>query len=196
MKKLMLPLALAVLALSGCASVQYDCPLKPLPDAKCASMHDAYGAANRSSGPVDPNRQSVFERSGKQAAAEPGNQPYFKGEDSGFPAAGERGMPVFKQPEVHRVWVAPYVDSDGNLRTGEYTYFSTPGKWNYGTTRRAGEGSAIFGPQKPGNLGFVPVTSPTKTDKPAAPPNNATARSATTPESVDNITQPVQRISQ
>jgi len=202
MKKLILPLSLAAIAtLSGCASVQYECGLKPQPDAKCASMQDAYGASNRGGSVADAKRQSVFEGSGKSAAATPAqDRPFFRGEDSGFPEAGERGMPVFKQPEVHRVWVAPYVDSDGNLRTGEYTYFSTPGKWNYGTTKRAGEGAAIFGPQKPENLGFVPVTAaaPQKNERPAAPPtaSSTSARSAVTPDSVDNITQPAQRITQ
>lgn len=206
MKKLMLPLAVVALAsLTGCASVQYDCALKPQKDAKCASMEDTYVAANRFSGGGDQDsaRQSVFDRSQKAAAANKGSsadRPYFKGEDSNFPEAGERGMPVFTQPEVHRVWVAPYVDGDGNLRTGEYTYFSTPGKWNYGTTKRPGEGAAIFGPAKPNsNLGFVPVTQKAATERPAAPPSNSsptTARSATAPDRVDNITQPAQRIIQ
>lgn len=197
MKKLMLPLSFAVVTvLSGCASVQYECPLKPQLDAKCASMQDAYGAATKTTGQADSPRQSVFDRASKAAAADDAqNKPFFKGEDSGFTETGERGMPVFKQPDVHRVWVSPYVDSDGNLRTGEYTYFSTPGKWNYGTTRRAGEGSAIFGPQKPNNLGFVPVTTSAKTEKPAAPPNTTVKPVATT-ENVDSITQPAQRISQ
>jgi conjugal transfer pilus assembly protein TraV len=206
MKKLMLPLAAVALAsLTGCASVQYDCALKPQKEAKCASMEDTYVAANRYSGEPDTQRQNVFDRSQKAAPSgktATSDRPFFKGEDSDFPEAGERGMPVFKQPEVHRVWVAPYVDSDGNLRTGEYTYFSTPGKWNYGTTKRPGEGSAIFGPSKPGaNLGFVPVTQQQQkgADRPAAPPSsNAStpAKAATQPDRVDNITQPAQRIIQ
>lgn len=201
MKKLLLPLSLAVVAaLSGCASVQYECPLKPQPDAKCAGMQDTYKASNKAQGSLTADRQSVFERGSKVAVAdEAQNRPFFRGEDSGFPEAGERGMPVFKQPEVHRVWVAPYVDSDGNLRTGEYTYFSTPGKWNYGTTKRAGEASGIFGPTKPESLGFNPVTPAAKADRPAAPPNTANssnAKSAVAPDSVDNITQPAQRITQ
>jgi conjugal transfer pilus assembly protein TraV len=207
MKNLMLPLSLAIVAaLSGCATVQYECPLKSQPEAKCASMHDTYSVANKTGNTggakTGADRQSVFERSSKEAVAETAqSKPFFKGEDSGFPEPGERGMPVFKQPEVHRVWVAPYVDSDGNLRTGEYTYFSTPGKWNYGSTRRPGEASAIFGPQKPGNLGFVPVTPESKKDRPAAPPSPGTnpgnnARPAATPDSVGSITQPAQRITQ
>lgn len=201
MKKLYLPLSLAfAAALSGCAGVKYECPLKEHSDAKCAGMQDTYVASNRAQGAPSGERQSVFERGSHAATAHAAhNRPFFRGEDSGFPEAGERGMPVFKQPEVHRVWVAPYVDSDGNLRTGEYTYFSTPGKWNYGTTKRPGEASGIFGPTKPGNLGFNPITTPTKADRPAAPPNTANssnAKSAVAPESVDNITQPAQRITQ
>lgn len=205
MKKFMMPLAAVALAsLTGCASVQYDCALKPHQDAKCASMEDTYAATNRYSGAPDSKRQNVFDRSQKSTAANKhvaDDRPFFKGEDSNFPEAGERGMPVFKQPEVHRVWVAPYVDGDGNLRTGEYTYFSTPGKWNYGTTKRPGEGAAIFGPAKPNaNLGFIPVTQQQQEKRPAAPPSSNVPASEksqqTSPDRVDNITQPAQRIIQ
>lgn len=196
MKKLLLPIAI-VATLSGCASVQYDCELKAEPQAKCASMQDAYTAAN---GPLAPikNRQTVFEGAGSAQraqgdAARQNDRPYFRGEESGYPEPGERGMPVFKQPEVHRVWVAPYVDGDGNLRSGEYTYFSTPGQWNYGSTRRAGEGSAIFGPARPDNLGFAPVQTKSG-DKPAAPPGPSASPQKVNSESVNGITQPAQRL--
>lgn len=206
MKKILVPLSLAGLVLSGCSTVKYDCELKDIPAAKCASMDESYRTSATTPGPITKNRQSVFERSGMQVSAPTdrgmSDKPFFKGEDSGFPEAGERGMPVFRQPEVHRVWVAPYVDGDGNLRTGEYTYFSTPGQWNYGTTTRPGEGSAIFGPGRPGQLGFTPVVTPKA--PPAAPPSNQSgslqsankAVQATPTDRVDDITQPMQRIGQ
>ena len=200
MKKLLLPIAI-IATLSGCASVPYDCELRTEVQAKCASMQDAYTAA---SGPLAPmkNRQNVFEgqaapRAQPQMtdeAARMAARPYFKGEESAYPEPGERGMPVFKQPEVHRVWVAPYVDSDGNLRSGEYTYFSTPGSWNYGSTRRPGEAAAIFGPAKPGNLGFAPAPTSQNRPAPAAPPGPSASTARAASESVNGITQPAQRI--
>lgn len=196
MKKLMFPLAVVAL-MSGCATVKYDCELKTEVQAKCASMQDAYRVANGPQAQVK-NRQSVFEGQTSQtqaAAGDTGARPYFKGEESGFPEPGERGMPVFKQPKVHRVWVAPYVDSDGNLRSGEYAYFSTPGEWNYGTTRRAGEASGIFGPAKQDAYGFAPVDKKNDGKKPAAPPTPQSS-SKQTADHVDGITQPAQRITQ
>lgn len=191
-------ISLGVLAaLSGCASFSsppYDCELSDAPGAKCASMEQAYAAVKRADPAV--RSQSVFDA--KAARAET-DRPFFQGREAEMPQVGQQGMPVFSQPKVHRVWVAPYVDADGNLRTGEYTYFNTTGKWNYGTTRAAGGASGIFGPAKPDNLGFTPVAADKKGAVPAQPtpakpaaPGNSTAQPA---KPVDaNITQPYQKL--
>jgi hypothetical protein len=110
---------------------------------------------------------------------------------------GEVGRPVFNQPTVHRVWIAPYIDADGNLRSGEYTYFNTPGEWNYGTTTTQGSASAstMFAPIKPkdNSLGFTPSVKPTTTSGPTPPkpgdlPNLGTQTAAP-------VTPPAQRLS-
>lgn len=194
--------------MTGCAMVTpgYECELKPNESGKCASMQDAYRAAKRVQG-SNAKRESVFDnqQEAERAMQTAANQPYFRGKDSGFPDQNEVGMPVFKQPQVHRVWVAPYVDADGNLRSGEYTYFATPGEWNYGSTTRSGQAAGMFGPAQPGNYGFNPVDTkktqtvpnqaPPQPDVPAATPTGASVKTpgSTTTTSVDGITQPGQR---
>lgn len=192
-------LSLAVLAiLSGCSTFStppYECGLDDNPQAKCASMEQSYAAAKR----IDPKAKStsVF---GTRASTETreDSKPFFQGKESEFPETGQQGMPVFSQPKVHRVWVAPYVDADGNLRTGEYTYFNTAGKWNYGSTKTPGSASGVFGPSKPGNLGFNPVdakkVAPAAVSAPPKPANTPAATAASTKAMTDNITQPYQKL--
>jgi type IV conjugative transfer system lipoprotein TraV len=192
----------ALAALSGCAvltSPAHECGLDETPHAKCASMEQAYAAAKR----ADPKAKttSVFDRSASKDAKDEA-KPFFQGKESEMPEPGQQGMPVFAQPKVHRVWVAPYVDADGNLRTGEYTYFNTAGRWNYGSTNAPGAAAGSFGPAKPGNLGFTPVDKraaekaaqqqPSKPPVPAAA--NAHKGTATAKQASDAITQPYQRL--
>lgn len=146
-------------ALSGCAFLEepkYSCPLEGVERAKCASMEETYAASRN----MDPNKKSssVFDNKSKKDQISE-QKPFFEGKQSHYPEPSNRGEPVFQQPNVYRVWVAPYVDADGNLRSGEYVYISTPGKWNYGTLKRAGSGSGIFSPVKPSELGFNPSSS-------------------------------------
>lgn len=202
MTKPLISLAI-LLALTGCGSMSapgYECALEDSPQGKCASMADAYAATKR----ADPKAKSVsvFDAKARTDVREE-NKPFFLGRESEMPEPGQQGMPVFNQPKVHRVWVAPYVDADGNLRTGEYTYFNTPGKWNYGTTRTPGAAAGVFGPAKPNqNLGFTPndkkpVTPPAAGTKPAAPPNapaTAPAPGNVKPAAGNNITQPYQKL--
>src|SRR5690606_17618151 len=98
-------------------------------------------------------------------------QPYFGSHSSHYPDAAQQGMPVFQQPKVMRVWLAPYVDADGNLRSGEYTYFATPGAWNYGSLQTPGQASGVYEPSRPDQLGFNPneVSSKRSARTPAAP---------------------------
>lgn len=184
-------------ALSGCSTFSapaYDCALPDSPQGKCASMEQAYAAVKR----MDPNSRStsVFDT---RAAKHETDKPFFQGREAEMPPTGQQGTPVFSQPKVHRVWVAPYVDADGNLRTGEYTYFNTTGKWNYGTTRAPGAASGSFGPARPDNLGFVPSIQQDK--KPTAAPAKPPATAGQAPANVNpakpgdtSITQPYQKL--
>lgn len=173
----------AVLTLSACASNKpYSCQLNGT--GSCANMQEIYNAARKA--PRNVHREHVFETHGNGTAAP--MPMYHNGKAHMEP--GDRGQPVFKQPRVYRVWLAPYVDADGNLRSGEYAYFSTPGEWAYGTTRESGVASgATFGPSRPGDLGFNPVEVPSKTSAPPKP--NAPTPASTTR---DGITQPMQTL--
>lgn len=212
MKSLVLAALLAGV-LSACASTPrgstYDCPLDTAEGAKCASMEDAYRASKTMVKGGNSRVQSVFDRRVQASPSETDATPVV-GQLSNYGEPGQVGMPVFKQPKVMRAWVAPYVDADGNLRSGEYTYFSTPGQWNYGTLNKAGDASGMFQPSKTGNLGYnasIQVKpdnrAPASAARPAAPPEaQAAAQSAQSSQqparpqsdSSGTITQPYQRI--
>jgi len=169
----------AMLMLSACASHKpYVCKLNGRQP--CATMQEIYKASTKA--PRNTTSQHVMETL-------PTTPPYpgVTHNPQGYVEPGENGQPIFKQPRVYRVWLAPYVDADGNLRSGEYTYFSTPGEWAYGTTREAGTASAAtFGPQRPDQLGFTPVESQPK--KQAPKPDEMQSPPAATTQ--NGITQP------
>jgi type IV conjugative transfer system lipoprotein TraV len=201
MNKLVLGSALLVAAaLSGCVSPGYECALKPNEAGKCASVQDAYAAANRTAG-SKAKRESVFDMSHKEDAAQQQPGQYFNPNSAGLPDTPENGMPVFKQPQVHRVWVAPYVDADGNLRSGEYTYFTTPGEWNYGSLHKPGAASGAFGPARPNDVGFASAPEQKKaapgapTQSPPQPEASKTnPQQVATPQTGGSaVTQPAQR---
>lgn len=209
MKKLIAISSVLVL-LSACSTTSvrtpdYACPLNTPEAGKCASVEQAYEASRQAAPRQAPGVQSVFDpraHAGFQAAPAAVPAP-----NSAFPAPGEVGMPVFNQPRVMRVWVAPYVDADGNLRSGEYTYFNTPGQWNYGNTITPGSGSGIFEPARPDRLGFNPVApqpvvrnstnasraAPAPAERGAAAGQPAATQPAVT-DSTTAITQPYQRL--
>lgn len=170
-------LTAAMLTLSACASHKpYTCELNGRQP--CSTMQDVYKVSTKA--PRNTSRQHVMETygGGSQSLGVTHNP-------RAYTEPGDSGQPVFRQPRVYRVWLAPYVDADGNLRSGEYSYFSTPGEWAYGTTREAGSASsATFGPQRPGQLGFTPVETPRRqAPKPGDKPTPAAVTQ-------DGITQP------
>lgn len=204
----------AALTLAACSSAprkpDYECPLDDVNAAKCASVQDAYKKSQSMKTPEGATRvQSVFDPRVQQGAQRgQAAQPVFAGTPSNMPEPGVNGMPVFQQPQVMRAWVAPYVDADGNLRSGEYTYFNTPGKWNYGDMAKPGNAAGIFEPARPDNLGFNPVVTPDAKRTPARPAEPGAARSSqpaqgsnagrvqgAPADSTTAITQPYQRLS-
>lgn len=189
-----------IAALSGCSTVanklDYACPLDTPEAAKCASVEDAYAASRNMGGTTGRKPvQSVFDprvQNGSMGQA----APVLNNEPSGYPEPSQQGMPVFKQPKVMRVWVAPYVDADGNLRSGEYAYFSTPGQWNYGELRKPGEASGMMGPARPDKSGFNGVAPAQKNpNTPASPPAASTRGVPSAPAAANAVTQPYQRLS-
>lgn len=216
-------IALALMA-TACSSTgvkqgTYSCSLDETnPSAACASLSDAYNASKKVNPKATYKAQSAFDPKAQRASGgmQGGPVNYFEGAGAPVPTVGaQEGAPVFKQPKVMRAWVAPYVDADGNLHSGEYSYFSTPGQWNYGTTKQNGAASGIYQPADPSNLGFdANVASPNR-KAPATPSSvttsdrgasNAAARAQANPvipatpasnptmPSADNITQPYQRL--
>lgn len=177
MKTTLLLTPLAALVLSGCmTSPAYRCPLDGSEaEGRCTSTEQAYKASVGARG-TQQEVTSVFDlpqnkhldSNGGPAAPSAQGAPYFTGQATNYPAPPGNGAPVFQQPRVFQPWLAPYVDGDGNLRSGEYGYFSTPGRWNYGTLRKPGSSSGIFEPARPGDLGFQPV-APTARSTPTRP---------------------------
>lgn len=196
----------AAMSLAACSSAprkpDYECPLNDVAAAKCSSVQEAYAKSNSMKKADATTRvQSVFDPRVQEGASASEQKPVFAGQLSNFPEPGQAGMPVFQQPQVMRAWVAPYVDADGNLRTGEYTYFSTPGKWNYGDLKKPGTASGIFEPGRADKLGFNPVVAPDKKSAPAKPaePAKPAAQGSLQGAPADSttaITQPYQRLSQ
>jgi type IV conjugative transfer system lipoprotein TraV len=201
MKSILFAISAAV-ALSACAllpaSPEYECKLTQVQGAKCASVHDSYKAARTMQKTDALKVQSVFDPRVQSSPANQGSPSV--GQVSNFPEPGQTGMPVFQQPKVMRAWVAPYVDADGNLRTGEYVYFTTPGQWNYGSTTRPGSASGMFEPGKPGK-GITPSVPEvarvaTASSPPPRPAEPSAKPSVSTSVSAENgpITQPYQRL--
>lgn len=144
-------------ALAGCSTPGYKCPLSDTGD-DCASMSSAYSAAIQSqrgefagSGFAGKEPVSVFSRQVSQKPIAASGSAGF----TGFPADAPHGGPVYAQAQVHRVWSAPWTDASGVLHGGEYMYFTTPGYWRYGETMAAGKVAGIFTPVKPNAFGIA-----------------------------------------
>lgn len=132
---------LGTLGLSACTTVGYRCPLEH--DAKaefptaCASMQDALAGAKKATGGrtsvlMDDKGRLVPRELLENRVATPlvGNpEPY----------RNKSGDPVFHQPKVFQVWTGAFVDAEGNLHDGHTSWFSTPGRWAYGTVDRPGD---------------------------------------------------------
>lgn len=206
-------LTAVAVALSACSTPGYRCPVgdENRANGECSSIEKTYQTA-RAAERAGANGMTVFDPSVAAEIEKSKNVPVLPGAASAYPETPVNGMPVFEQPRVYRVWVPPYVDAEGNLRSGEYSYFSTPGRWNYGTLKREGSGSSLMEPTKPNSLGFTPeVVQPKATqgvrsssgqksakDAPSneqpesAPVQQQTQPSAST--NVNGITQPYQRL--
>lgn len=191
MKKVIF-VSVAMLALTGCvSSPKHDCPLNDK-GGHCASLDQAYSAA---SGVEDVSQfQNIFETEKRRATS----KNVYASE--GYAQPAERGKPVFVPPKVHRVWTAPWTDSDGHLHGGEYLYFTTPGKWSYGSLRSPGEASGVFKPVMTDTYGFTPVAPKKQERKDAAVPQASAqaqpieVRAAV--KTLNGVTQPQETLSE
>lgn len=210
MKSILVLLA-AVALIQGCSTTRTStsaCALNDNGNGACKSMEDAYAAVRSGA----TGKASIFEN-GVEANGmrQPGKAPAY-GYLGNYPEP-DKATPVFQQPKVFRPWLAPFVDADGVLHSGEYAYFNTPGSWNYGELRKPGAGGAVMGPVKPWETGVVPGAVKARAagkpesagfSKPPAPPESAPAvaqvpgpSAGPTPAAggiSSGITQPYQRL--
>lgn len=177
---------LAALGLSACSSTGYRCPLDPSQKAEyptaCAGMQEALTGARQGTGGktsvlMDDKGRLVPRELLENKPAQP-----LAGNDA-QPYRAKSGDPVFHQPKVFQVWTSAFVDAEGNLHDGHTSWFSTPGRWAYGTLDQPGEvGSNTLRPSLPDAR---PQGRIVKVDKngrevqdPAAPPAAKTAGAA------------------
>lgn len=140
----------------GCSSKPvHTCPLSE-DGYTCSSVSNAYGAAKAPSGHKDTvfdpiPEKGVNKKSKKVPLGDASSNSKFFQE---FEAAGDRGKPVYTPPTPHRLWKAPAYFTDGILSGGEYLYYTTPGRWNFGTLQTPGDISDAVAPVSPEALGF------------------------------------------
>ena len=198
-RRIILTLAPLVLA-AGCAThPPYTCRLGET-DPSCHNMQEVYGTAHNTSGKQAVGLENIMRPDPAHPVPPPPPPLPVANHGKDYVEPGEVGRPVFREPTVHRVWIAPYIDADGNLRSGEYTYFSTPGEWNYGSTTAAGSASAstMFAPVKPdqNNLGFKPVVKPAAPSQSPPRPGDASNAGSLAPAPASNITLPAQKLTE
>lgn len=206
-------LTAVAVALSACSTPGYRCPVgdENRPNGECSSIEKTYETA-RAAERAGAKGMTVFDPKVAAEIEKSKNVPVLPGAASAYPETPVNGMPVFEQPRVYRVWIPPYVDAEGNLRSGEYSYFSTPGRWNYGSLKKEGAGSSVMEPTKPNSLGFTPEVMEPKNQRgvrqsgrqasakdglPAQGSEQAPAPQQTQPSAstnVNGITQPYQRL--
>lgn len=143
---------LAALGLSACTSPGYRCPLdgaEAESSTACAGMQDAIVAARQGTGGktsvlLDDKGRLVPRELLENKPARP-----LSGTDA-QPYRAKSGEPVFYQPKVFQVWSSAFVDAEGNLHDGHTAWFSTPGRWAYGSVDQPGDvGSNTLRPAMP-----------------------------------------------
>lgn len=138
--------------LAGCSSIGYRCPLdateKPEYPTACSSMQEAMSGAKRGTG----GKTSVLmDDKGRLIPPEllkaQGKAPVFAGNE---PYRQKSGDPVFIQPKKFQAWTRATVDANGNLHDGHHAWFTTPGRWAYGTVDKPGVvGANTLSPSRP-----------------------------------------------
>lgn len=168
----------ALLGLGGCADTPHQCPLEKGPG--CESTTQVYNDARR----ADPEAGGQWVPHGSDV---PAAGPDWGGA-SAYAEPGQVGEPIFREPRVYRVWVAPFTDADGLLHSGQYVYFSTPGQWRYGELHAPGAATpGLYGPLPPASPSEDKGKVTTLTVPSGKPPAPSTAQKDTT---VNGITQP------
>lgn len=179
---------LLVSALSACTSIGYRCPLdesdSPEYPTACAGMQDAMNGAKKgvggktsvlmdAQGRLVP-RELLESRAVNPLSAAASREPYRQ----------KSGEPVFVQPKVFQTWTSAFVDADGNLHDGRHSWFTTPGRWSYGTVDQPGNiTNNLMGPSMPEAkpAGRVVRVDP-QTGEPVAAPQGENVAPKATPQ--------------
>lgn len=148
--------AVAAATLSACSGIGYRCPLDPndKPDTPtaCAGMRESLEGSKKGTGGkisvlVDDKGRLV---SRDQLDNKPATPLVSQLPGAPEPYRNNSGEPVFEQSRVFQAWTPAFVDAEGNLHDGHHTWFATPGRWSYGSTRDAGPaGDALMRPSQP-----------------------------------------------
>ena len=170
-------LLLAPLLLSACATPGYQCKRGEA----CAPVHNTYDDAVRAQGswrPLWNVRGHSFGKKRKHGwfsgwFSDKHEHKHLKPVHSVLVMGGPQAQaPVYQPPRPWRVWLGPWVDANGDLRSGQYVWFVTPGHWYYDgkiwPLGRRGEHlgdtfvkDGVLAPVPPTRLGFTPSLSRT-----------------------------------
>lgn len=174
-----------VVGLSACTSIGYRCPLDPSekPDSPtaCAGMNDAMQGAKKGTGGktsvlldsqgriVPPESLAGRPAQPLAAAAGRGVEPY----------QAATGSPVFVQPKVFQAYTSSFKDANGALHDGHTAWFTTPGRWAYGSMDAAGDITGqVMRPANPLDLPAGRVLTPDEAKTRQAQTQQAAAQSA------------------
>lgn len=136
---LMAAVLVSMLGLSACTTVGYRCPLDPNEKSEyptaCSGMQDAIAGARKGTG----GKTSVLmDDKGRLIPHELlENKPAVPLAGRVEPYNGKSGDPQFIQPKKFEVLTGAFVDAEGNLHDSHTAWFTTPGRWAYGTVDRA-----------------------------------------------------------
>ncbi len=117
----------------------------PLPDGvTCLSVTEVYGESLRNALPAQqpgsrtPEKSPGAKPTPSRGAPPPSGQAAASPYRAAQPAPPSSGAPIRSAPRILRIWVAPYEDSDGDLRDQSHMYVTVdPGGWEIAHTRRA-----------------------------------------------------------
>lgn len=120
---ILLALAIAGLAFSGCAT-KYGCPVPG--GVQCRSISEVYAGA-KTGRPVDQVPGKKEKEKGSSA------KPKSSVLESPGGVPPDATTPLRSAPKVLRVWVAPWIDRDGDLHQKSYLYVVVDtGRWAIG----------------------------------------------------------------
>lgn len=161
-KKIFFLAALVLLSTSGCSgySSKYGC--NGMPDGiKCKSVSEVYAGESRGV-KKEPTAEAPLKESKKcgwwGGCDKEADKDAHITKDDVVRSLGQNmlGMPIRTQPTQMRVWVAPWIDADGDLHDAEFIYVEIDkGKWEIGSIQGEGDNAdnngTIINPKPPKN---------------------------------------------